>query len=340
MQGTRHQANIRELEGFHTGGAQCTIMALAALILCSQVVGPSEWCSEIIDYVLWQGDLLYSFIIDTMHGGNHSTHIGHDQLPNSALIYGQSFDVHVLHTLFGMTTMPGDVNIGTVGLQDALSLSLALSGMVLVTIGAESFALIQSGGSLFLFDSHARDRYGNVDGEGTAVLLHFNDQANVSDFLMQRYGVQPFEFSPLHLSASGNSSNSNMLVHESTCDLSLMENNIAQESLVDNTMGCAALSIQPSCSSPFQELYTSGHNHTYSVTSQCHASMDFTRPNFHKLPCGPKPMENDMVQESVVNPTIAFAGSAVEQSVTAESSFGTLPKLDNHTNALEESYDF
>ena len=144
-----------------------------------------------------------------MHGGNHSTHISHDQLPNSTVIYGQRFDVHVLCTLFGMTTMPGDANIGTVGLQDALSLSIAL--LRIVSTGAEFFVLIQSGGSLFCL-IHMQEMVMEMLMEWTAVLLHFNDQSNVSDFLMQCHGVQPFEFSPPHLSATENSSNSSMFV--------------------------------------------------------------------------------------------------------------------------------
>jgi hypothetical protein len=43
------QANVRDctVPGFGGGGAQCTIMVLAALILAGNILPPSEWTSNI-----------------------------------------------------------------------------------------------------------------------------------------------------------------------------------------------------------------------------------------------------------------------------------------------------
>ena len=77
--------------------------------------------------------------------------------------------------------------------------------MVLVTVGAESFALFQDHASIHLFDSHSRDITGSVDSNGAAVLLHFSSPAQV-DFMMQRYGNDDFELSPLLISQNDETS--------------------------------------------------------------------------------------------------------------------------------------
>lgn len=76
------------------GGTQCTIMAVAALILAAHVLGPDQWVPNDIDFVLSQGDSLYSYLVDSVLGGNHSMHFGHDQIPNYANLYGGTYQTH------------------------------------------------------------------------------------------------------------------------------------------------------------------------------------------------------------------------------------------------------
>lgn len=214
LQGSKHQGNNRNLivPGLGQGGTQCTIMALAALIMCSQIMQPSSWSREVIDLVLMEGDYFYSYVIDSLYGGNHSTHIGHDQIPTSVDIYGNSFQVNVLQTLFGITTMCGDAEFESVSITDALQLSLAISSVVLVTIGAESFSIFQDQSGVYMFDSHARDIHGNIDGDGAAILMHFSGQGEAVNFMMSRYGNMAFEFSSLHITKAQAASHANATV--------------------------------------------------------------------------------------------------------------------------------
>ena len=54
------------------GGAQCTIIALSALFLCHTIETPPHWTRARIDYVLELGDYWYSFVVDSMFGGDYS----------------------------------------------------------------------------------------------------------------------------------------------------------------------------------------------------------------------------------------------------------------------------
>ena len=143
VRGTRHEGNIRDvtLPGFGLGGAQCTMMALAALIFASQVMQPDCWTGDIVDEVLMYGDHLYSHLIDTQFQGNHSTYIGHYQIPGTVGLFGSAYHAAVQkNTFFGFVGGSLHNDIGTVSVAEALHMSLTLSTMVLVTIGDESFS--------------------------------------------------------------------------------------------------------------------------------------------------------------------------------------------------------
>ena len=122
------------LPWFGQSGAQCTVIALAALLFCSRFSNPSHWSSHTVDHVLNHGDKLYSYVIDTAHGGNHSTHIGHHQLPSVINVFGSTFNISIYDTFFGLNSENADT--GSVSTGQSLLLATILSDMVLVTMGA------------------------------------------------------------------------------------------------------------------------------------------------------------------------------------------------------------
>ena len=74
VQGTMHQANVRQngnrLAGWvHSGRSQCTVMAVVALALCL-LIARSKWVFSTIDLSLMWGDHVFSFIVDSFHGGD------------------------------------------------------------------------------------------------------------------------------------------------------------------------------------------------------------------------------------------------------------------------------
>ena len=196
-----HQGNVRRgsTSGvIHPGGTQCTIMALTALVLCTSLA-PLEWVSDTVDLTVQEADNLYCYVVDTFFGGNHNMYIGHDMIPGSVNVFGGQYQVSILHTWFGITSLPGNAHHGTVAFGDGLHSAFALSGLVLATVGAESFALIQDVTGIHLFDSHSRDGNGDANSDGAAVMLHFADHDEAAYYMLQHFGDAQFEFSPVHI---------------------------------------------------------------------------------------------------------------------------------------------
>jgi hypothetical protein len=201
VQGTRHQGNIREcaMSGFGGGGTQCTIIALAALILAGNILSPSEWTVNTIDNILQAGDYLYSYTVDTYFGGNHSRHVGHDHIPSVNHIHGAIYSTRSLSTLSGITGQHGRDDFSTSSIEEALPHSLALSNLILATFGDESVGIIRHNTQVYVFDSHARDTYGNPDPDGTAVLLTFHGIDDLLLHISRRYAGRHFELSSMEI---------------------------------------------------------------------------------------------------------------------------------------------
>ena len=195
VQGSRHQGTVRGRHGF-SGEAQYTLMALAALI-CVHLIPTEMWTSETIDFVLSEGDQLYSFVVDTFFRGDYSTHLGHDQIPSALQIFDSIFQINILNSLYGVIGSTGCGEFGTLPVAQAVQMSLVVSNVVLVTIGSETIGLIAGTHGVHVFDSHARDIHGEIDSNGAAVLLDFNDEISVSGYFARRYDGLPFEISPL-----------------------------------------------------------------------------------------------------------------------------------------------
>ena len=66
------------------------------------------------------------------------------------------------------------------------------------TFGCNTIALVL-GDSFYVFDSHARNRYGNPDPSGASILLQFEDMQSVLRYLHSCYEGQIFNLSPLHI---------------------------------------------------------------------------------------------------------------------------------------------
>ena len=103
VQGTRHQANIRS-----NGGAQCTIIAFTALLFASFILSPSEWTSSSVDRVLYAGDDLYTGIVDSNYGGDHTHVFGHDEVPHIVHVLGRPYHTNNLNTFYFLFTVTRD----------------------------------------------------------------------------------------------------------------------------------------------------------------------------------------------------------------------------------------
>ena len=267
VRGTRHQGNIRDvtLPGFGLGGAQCTMMALAALIFSSQVMQPDTWTGDIVDQVLMYGDHLYSHLIDTQFRGNHSTYIGHYQIPTSVSLFGSAYHVAIQNTFFGFVGGSKHSEIGTLSVTDALHMSLTLSSMVLVTIGAESFSFFSDATGIYLFDSHARNSQGLVDGTGTAVVLHFSDETHLVIFLTDVYGNMEFELCPIQI-CSNNDTHSNL----SSEPIPDGHNSHVMNPYSSSKSSSYSGGIQSCTNQNRYAVHSALHNHSYSDIGDAH----------------------------------------------------------------------
>ena len=196
VQGTRHQANIRS-----NGGAQCTIIAFTALIFASFILSPSEWTSSSVDRVLYAGDDLYTGIVDSNYGGDHTHVFGHDEVPHIVHVLGRPYHTNNLNTFYGIVGQETQTDVGSLSLETAVHKSLSLSQSALATFNAETVALVTSESVYYIYDSHARNCNGYPDSEGSAVLLTFHTLEDLILHLKKRYPSCQFELTPFTITS-------------------------------------------------------------------------------------------------------------------------------------------
>ena len=205
--GSCHQANIKtgQME-WEIGGTQCTVIALAALLLACRT-GPDCWTNNSIDHILVEGDGLYRHIIDTFHNGNHSQLLGADDLPSQVSIFESTFALDFHTTLFGIIGAPANPNFNMITINDAIHSSLQVSHYIIATMNGQTIATFASGNQFHVFDSHARNAFGESDPNGFAVLLSFNTFHELINYFTHLYIDQRFDITPVTVNAINVSDN-------------------------------------------------------------------------------------------------------------------------------------
>ena len=119
-------------------------------------------------------------------GVNQKLHV--DELPNKLRAFG--YDFHVDKEIFGGTTIQDREDEDVLELQQVLEKSVQQNSFGFV-LRFEDYcvACINSYGEWFLFDSHARDNNGMVDGNGKAVLLKFENSRAVASHIKEFQGA-------------------------------------------------------------------------------------------------------------------------------------------------------
>ena len=181
---------------WEVGGTQCTVIALAALLFaCS--VGPNSWTRDTINHILMEGDGLYRYIIDTLHNGNHTQLLGAHDLPNQVSVFNSTFILDFQPTLFGTVGGLANPDFGTITINDALQAGLAASHFVIATLGGQTIAIFSYNQEFFIFDSHARNVFGDPDPNGFAIFLAFNSFHGLVTYMQHHYMNQQFDITPL-----------------------------------------------------------------------------------------------------------------------------------------------
>ena len=171
----------------HTSvGRQCLPNCLIACTMTA-VQKPSTWTTDIMDYILREGDNLYQHI-----------DVGHDFLLPTDL----PVCVHLCNRIFNVVRGKEAFVSFTDNLQKIRNILSVLCTFIQTTetsaliclgnqSGSSAVTVLSQDNSMYIFDSHSRDQSGMPSANGTAVLMQFNNiQSTVSFICQLAYSLQ------------------------------------------------------------------------------------------------------------------------------------------------------
>ena len=145
-----------------------------------------------------------------VHAMQHALHYGdggetafllHSDLPQQ--IQFNSNDLHIdfhVDELFGVLQQVSyhtdSIPLGY-SIENAINEGLAISHHMLLTIGANTFALIFEDGVFYIVDSHSRNAQGMACSEGVAVVLSFSCISDLLTYLHKMYDNLLFNLTPI-----------------------------------------------------------------------------------------------------------------------------------------------
>ncbi|XP_074521381.1 uncharacterized protein LOC141787082 [Halichoeres trimaculatus] len=173
VQGAFHQGDAR----FKNAGKQC--MAISLLSLAKHTIqSVFSWQSHTLDEVLVSGDKLYSSLREkNLISDTRNQYLLATELPRQHVVFGKTFD------FFYGDVVSGNVNDNDTQLvatrvqhtlKDGLGEMFCNYNTCLLTVCANSCAIIHQHGQYALVDSHARSQDGLVDSMGKSVVLYFS----------------------------------------------------------------------------------------------------------------------------------------------------------------------
>ena len=181
---------------FHYPGQQCGAIALIAL-LYSTVHPVGGWRITDLDKILIVGDRLHFLQVCCLRFKVEGTQkLTVDELATSLLAFNYEFTLKT--KVVAGTTSQSVIETGLLELQKVLEDCVKNNSVgVVLRFLDYCVACINNYGEWFLFDSHARDSRGMVDGEGKAVLIKFFNSAavaaHVNEFQMRHGDDIAFE---------------------------------------------------------------------------------------------------------------------------------------------------
>ena len=176
---TVHQG--QETFNENTRGTQCTTNSFLFLLRNSMCT--IEMASE-LDKVLLQGDHLHG-VLNRSLGRLKAEKLSFDELQESVKEVCKEDDNLQFGTIFSGDILASSAEPPFFTLEQALEESRESSGALLRIGDYTSGVKLNAAGSLRLFDPHARDENGFVNGDGTSVLIHFQNKASFHSYLKQ-----------------------------------------------------------------------------------------------------------------------------------------------------------
>ena len=167
VQGSFNQANLKFGE---TAGRQCACNTLFS-IAWSVIRQVGLWNSSDLDFILNEGDKIYK-------GLHIGTFISADELPQCINIENNEIYVEKLRFHQG-TILKHSVNF----LRNSYESNINNGNGFLLFINGFTLSVIWSNANFFLFDSHSRDKDGQICENGLSVLLKFRSLNAVEKYV-------------------------------------------------------------------------------------------------------------------------------------------------------------
>ena len=176
---TVHQGD--ETFNENTRGTQCTTNSFVFLLRNSMCT--FEMASE-LDRVLFQGDHLHG-VLNSSLGRLKAEKLSFDELQESVKKLCREDDNLQFGTISSGDILASSAEPPFFTLEQALEESKESSGALLRIGDYTSGVKLNAAGSIRLFDPHARDENGFVNGDGTSVLIDFQNKTSFHSYLKQ-----------------------------------------------------------------------------------------------------------------------------------------------------------
>ena len=142
----------------------------------STVKAITRWDSDDLDRILQNGDCLFKSL-------SLFRLLGVEDLPAEINIYGQVARIELLENKIGELTL----NTYLISLTEIVSCNYNTGNGALLFVDGYVLGIIWEKQCFYLFDSHSKDRHGNICQNGTAVLLKFASLNNLERYIKLIY---------------------------------------------------------------------------------------------------------------------------------------------------------
>ncbi|XP_062589569.1 uncharacterized protein LOC134251199, partial [Saccostrea cucullata] len=225
VQGTFHQGDSRF---GRNSGKQCVANSLSA-IAHSKLKDVDKWDQAYLDNVLIEGNEIYTWI----HGTNDLLLMS--DLPEMIEISGKMMQIRKKDSISATIDSNGTIDFSAFG--NCLPLDLAIQESLMNSDGCficainQTFMVIKYKHDLYLFDSHSRNSFGLVDGNGKSLLMQLENLDHLYDYCCNLvHGVdqtnQWFEVTGIRITTEEILSTENVLHSFNAMEDGLMQNNV------------------------------------------------------------------------------------------------------------------
>ena len=159
-------------------GLQCSCNALFSLCW-SKVKRVCLWKSWELDFILSQGNDLYRSL-------GHDRYLSFEDLPDFICYENNAMFIERIKTEEGLFQH----NVASSILSTSYDRSDQRGNGLIFVISGFMFSLIWDNSSVYLFDSHSRDKNGQISAFGTSVLLKFKSLNDVETYIKETYVQQ------------------------------------------------------------------------------------------------------------------------------------------------------